>query len=127
MSNDAHDAVRTKVAAIFQELAGDRSVTLNGSILPAGITSTITGALAGPGATEAEMLHADQIAFHLTDWNYDAAFLVALHLYPERFTAEEIQAGVGLFLCHVPYHVIEAARLTGHAAEDFLEGDSDWG
>jgi hypothetical protein len=72
-----------------------------------------------------QVLCADQIAFHLTDWSSDAAFIVALHLFPERFTSEEIEAGVGLFLCHVPIHVIAAARLAGHQAEDlFRDGDT---
>jgi hypothetical protein len=46
--------------------------------------------------------------------------IVALHLYPERFTPKEIEAGVELFLCHVPNHVIAAARLAGHPVEDSL-------
>lgn len=97
---------------------------LDGSTLPAGITSTITAALSGTEASEAQILHADKIAFHLTDWNSDAAFIVCLHLFPERFTQEEIQAGVDLFLCHVPSHVIAAARLAGHPTEDSLR-DAD--
>jgi hypothetical protein len=60
--------------------------------LPAGITSTITAALAAEDADD-EVLHADEIAFHLTDWSSKAAFLVALHLFPERFTPEEIREG----------------------------------
>ncbi len=127
MPADAHTTVRNKVAALFTELVGERSGQLNGEVLPAGITSLITAALSSSEATEAEIRNADEIAFHLTDWNCDAAFLVALHLFPERFTAEEIQAGVGLFLCHVPYHVIEAARLAGYAAEDFLKHDTEQG
>ena len=117
MPDDANDSVRRKVEAIFNELAGDRTLMLDGSTFPAGIASTITAALSGPDASE--------IAFHFTDWNSDAAFIVALHLFPERFTPEEIEAGVGLFLCHVPSHVIAAARLAGHPAEDlFGEDDS---
>ena len=125
MPYDAHNSVRKKVEAIFTELAGDRTRMLDGSTFPAGITSTITAALSGPDASEEQVLHADQIAFHLTDWNSDAAFIVALHLFPERFTPEEIEAGVDLFLVHVPSHVMAAARLAGHPAEDiFREGDN---
>jgi hypothetical protein len=126
MSEDAHDSVCKKVQAIFTELAGDRARTLAGGTFPASITSIITAALSGSEATEEKVLHADQIAFHLTDWNSDAAFLVALHLYPERFTHEEIEAAVRMFLIHVPSHVIAAARLAGHPADDiFKEEDNN--
>jgi hypothetical protein len=126
MPDDAHDSVRKKVQAIFIELAGDRARTLEGSTFPADITSTVTVALAGSNATEEQILHADEIAFHLTDWNSDAAFIVALHLFPERFTPEEIEAAVDMFLVHVPAHVIAAARLAGHPTEDlFREPDGD--
>lgn len=120
MPDDAYDTVQKKVRAIFTELAGDRTRVLDAGTFPAGITSTITGALAGPDATDEQILHADQIAFHLTDWSADAAFIVALHLFPERFTPEEIEAAVGMFLAHVPRHVITAARLAGHSTEEYL-------
>ena len=126
MSQDAHDSVREKVQVIFTELAGDRARMLEGGTFPACITSTITAALCGAEATEEQILHADRIAFNLTDWNSDAAFLVALHLFPERFTPEEIEAAVDMFLIHVPAHVIAAARLAGHPTEDiFKEIDDD--
>jgi hypothetical protein len=122
---DSYDTVREKVGAIFRELAGERARALDGTILPAAITSTITAALSSEDATEQDILHKDEIAFHLTDWNYDAAFLVALHLFPERFTPEEIRAGVGLFLVHVPSHVIAAARLSGNSTDDVFATDDD--
>ncbi len=107
-------------------MAGDRTKMLDSGTFPAGITSTITTALAGSDATEEQILHADQIAFHLSDWSSDAAFVVALHLFPERFTPEEIKAAVDMFLVHVPSHVIAAARLAGHSTEDiFKESDHD--
>jgi len=124
MHDDAYDSVDAKVLAIFTELAGDRTRMLDGSTFPAGITSTITAALSGPDASVEQVLHADEIAFHLTDWNSDAAFIVALHLFPERFTPEEIEAGVSLFLVHVPSHVMAAARLAGHPVED-ISGEND--
>ena len=123
MPDDAHDSVRKKVQAIFTELAGERARMLEGSTFPAGIASTVTAALSGADATEEQILHADKIAFHLTDWNSDAAFIVALHLFPERFTPEEIEAAVDMFLIHVPNHVIEAARLAGHPTEDIFRED----
>ena len=110
-----------KVATIFREMAGERVAALNGSRFPANITSTITAALIGDDMDEAKLLRMDEIAFHLTDWNADAAFLVALHLFPERFTKEEIQEGVLAFLIHAPNHIVAAARLSGHPVEDIFK------
>ncbi len=45
------------------------------------------------------------------DWHGDAEFLMALSLFPERFTDAEIRQGVIWFLNHAGYHVSEAARL----------------
>ena len=67
---------------------------------------------------------AHDIAFHMADWNSDAAFVVAVHLFPERFTPEEIAAGVGLFLVHAPNHIRAACGLTGqYVWENFPEDD----
>lgn len=121
----AHDSLRDKVKCIFEEFAGKRAKNLDASTFPACVTSTITSALASADASEEEILNKDEIAFHLTDWGSEAAFLVALHLFPERFSEEEIRAGVEMFLIHVPHHVIAAARLSGHPTDDiFKEGNS---
>jgi hypothetical protein len=106
--NDAIESVREKVTAIFGELAGDRASRLDASTLPAAAMHAVASALGndyGP-------LRSQDIALHLCDWNWDAAFITALHLFPERFTAEEITAGTGLFFCHAPNHIREACRLT---------------
>jgi len=118
-------SVEQKVATIFREMAGERAAALNSARFPANITSTITTALISDDADEAEILRTDEIAFHLTDWSADAAFLVALHLFPERFTKEEIREGVLAFLIHAPNHVVAAARLSGHPVEDIFKEDKD--
>ena len=112
-------SLHDKVKCIFGEFAGERAKNLDASKFPASITSTITAALSAEPSDE-NILHNDQIAFHLTDWSNDAAFLVALHLFPERFSQEEIQEGVTSFLVHVPHHVIAAARLGGYSTEDIF-------
>ena len=61
------------------------------------------------------------MAFHLSDWAEDAAFLVAVHLYPERFSPEEIEEGVMGFLVHVPAHVMAAAHHGKHPLNDTFE------
>lgn len=113
-------SVRDKVDAIFRELAGDRALALDAAKFPAGICSVITAALVAPDANDDNVLRADEIAFHLTDWSSEAAFLVALHLYPEKFSEDEIREGVQALLIHVPHHVTEAARLAGHPPEDLF-------
>jgi hypothetical protein len=121
--SDASD----KVMQIFRELVGERASKLNGSHFPADINSRITQALAGgeDAASDERISRNDGIGFHLVDWQSDAAFLVALVLFPERFTDEEIRDGVDGFLWHVPAHVLEAARLGGYPTKNiFAEPDA---
>ena len=61
------------------------------------------------------------LAFHLSDWRADAAFLVALSLAPERFTPAEVEAGLTAFLIHAPNHVAAAAKLGGWPVADIFE------
>ncbi len=61
------------------------------------------------------------IAFHMTDWSTDAAFVTALLLFPERFTAEEIREGITDFLHHVPNHLAAAAKLNGFPIQDLFQ------
>lgn len=60
------------------------------------------------------------IAFHLSDWSADAAFIVALHLFPERFTDEQLREGVLAFVVHAPNHVPKAGELAGYPVEDIF-------
>jgi uncharacterized protein len=105
--NDALESVRQKVVSIFRELVGIRAHRLDS----AEVSHDAQEAAATALATDFDK-RASDIAFHMTDWNWDAAFVVALHLFPEKFTSEEIDAGIRLFLCHAPNHIREACRLT---------------
>jgi hypothetical protein len=105
---DAIDSVGRKVSTIFSELAGDRSKRLNGSLIAEPAMSAIAAACAEQCGEKAH-----DLAFHMTDWNSDAAFIVAVHLFPERYTPEEIIAGVGMFLTHAPNHIRAACGITG--------------
>jgi hypothetical protein len=96
------ESFRSKVAALFAEMAGGRALRLNGM-------NVIESAL----QVEVGAEKAHEIAFHLSDWSDDAAFILALHLFPERFTPEEVSQGVLEFLIHVPNHVAAAAHLYG--------------
>jgi len=118
--HDSIDSVHEKVSDIFTKLVGDRAARLDGSRLSTLAMDAATAALADEYGWE----KAGDVALHMLDWNWDAAFIVALHLFPERFTAEEIRSGLGLFLVHAPNHIREACRLTGqYVWENFPEVD----
>lgn len=102
------DTVTAKVLAIYRELVGNRAQCLDGTVVAAAMDALARALTETYGEQRA-----NDIAFHMADWNSDAAFIVAMHLFPERFTPEEIDAGVSLFLCHAPNHIREACRLTG--------------
>ena len=119
MSNtesDANSDIDAKVAAIFRELVGERASRLDGSHYNHDTAAAIAGAL----ASSPDDRTARDIAFNLTDWASDAAFIVALQLFPERLSAAEIADGVEDFLIHAPNHVAAAAVLSGHPAEDIF-------
>ena len=117
--SDPNQTVREKVAAIFCELVGDRATRLDGSVIAEPAMSTIAAAFVG----ECGHIKAADIGFHMADWNSDAAFVVAVHLFPERFTPEEVVEGVSLFLVHAPSHIRAACGLTGNYKwTDFASG-----
>jgi hypothetical protein len=116
-----------KVIAIFRELVGERASRLEGSHYAADVNTQITAALTETegGFDDKEVLKKDSLGFHLVDWQRDAAFIVALILFPERFTNEEIRDEVDSFLHHVPAHVLEAARLGGYPTANIFKEDSE--
>src|SRR5438067_11316542 len=115
MSN-GHDTVRKKVEAIFTELAGERTARL-GEPGAQATRDTLASALSADYAPDT----ARDIAFHLVDWHTDAAFMMAVHLFPERFTPEELVAGADMLLIHAPNHLAAAAKLAGHPIQDVFE------
>jgi hypothetical protein len=114
---DPDDAVRHKVDSIFREWVGDRADMLSATKV-SGLISTIAAALTNKDSSDDEVLKADHLAFHVGDWNADAAFIVALTLFPEHFTDAEIEAGVDALLYHVPSHMFTAAKLRGAPVND---------
>ena len=114
--SDEYDAVRKKVASIFSQFTSERTHRLE-DLSNTEIREIIAAAISGDYDQE----RANQIAFHLTDWVSDAAFIVAVHLFPERFTPEEIDAGAGLLLVHAPNHLAAAATLSGNPIQDVFE------
>jgi len=121
---DAHDSCSAKVEAIFSELVGDRARRISATSHPVASVA----AIAASYAPDMDSQRAKDVAFHLSDWAGDAAFLIALHLFPERFTSDEIQAGIGMFFVHAPYRIAEAAALAGQYApssSDYEAADSN--
>ena len=79
---DIPEKLDEKVQAIFSEIAGvERANWLRGDV-PSRVMEQIAQAISAEHPREI----AGEIGFHLGDWQGDAAFLVALHLFPERFT-----------------------------------------
>jgi hypothetical protein len=111
--------VTQKVLGVFAELVGDRARRLDPHVVATPAMDAICGAM----AEDYEIDMASAIAFHMADWNWDAALIVALHLYPERFTGPEIAEGVRRFLTHAPNHIRAACKLTGYYVWDDVSGD----
>ncbi len=113
--NSASDRLQSKVLDIYRRAFGDVFERLSGKKpAPADLITRITNSLSQSHPRE----RAAQIAFHLTDWRFEAAVLVALCLFPERFTDEEIAAGMTDLIIHAPNHLAAAAKLAGYPVAD---------
>jgi hypothetical protein len=118
-SSEGEPDCRAKVFSIFRELLAERADSLCDGLCVSAVADAISVALRRESDMSAE--RAKDIGFHLSDWHADAAFIVALHLRPERFTPAEIEDGVMSFLFHAPNHVAAAAALFGHPIDDIFE------
>jgi len=114
--SSAHDSVRQKVNALLSELVRERAARLEEPHARQA-RDMFARALSADYAPEV----ARELAFHLVDWASDAAFVLAVQLFPERFTPEELIAGVDMLLIHAPNHLAAAAKLAGHPVEDIFE------
>jgi len=115
---DERESFRQKVDDIFRELAGPERAKRVGATSPSRCRAQIANAVISKSDFPEKA--GWDIGFHVSDWQADAAFLVALHLFPERFTDEEIDEAVRALLIHVPAHVVAAARLAGHPTTDIF-------
>jgi hypothetical protein len=122
--NPTHDeivakgrAFDKKVRDTFAEVIGDRANVLAGHTFSEEICERIYNALKSTGTDEKI---ARDTAFHLTDINSDVAFLMAIYLFPERFTSDEIDYGIGALIVHMPNHLFAAAKINGFPAEDIF-------
>lgn len=56
---------------------------------------------------------ANDVAFHMTDWDHNLDDLLRIYKEPGRFSNDEIVRIVLEFLAHVPNHVAAAKKLAG--------------
>jgi hypothetical protein len=111
------DSVDSKVFEIFRAAFGERAQHLSATAPALAAKQAVRDAF----LPDEDPKVADELGFHLADWGSDAAFVVALHLFPEQFTAEEIRAASHALAAHVPYHAAAAAQLLGYPGADFLD------
>ncbi len=111
------DSVDTKVLKLL-DIPGADLGNINGGRSAQHVIATIERAIRKEHGEKAM-----DIAFHLSDWSSDAAFLVALHLFPDAFTEEEIREGMMMFIIHAPNHVAAAAALAGDPIRNIFEID----
>lgn len=87
-------------------LAAVQELNLQTQLLRAKITAAFTELI-----EDAEV--AQDIAFHITDWDHDLADLVRLYQQPEQVSDDEVVKIILGFLIHVPNHIAAAKKLAG--------------
>src|SRR5688572_21640617 len=98
------ESLKKKVIQIFEELVGERASQFSIPVPKA--QKVIKRALRKDYGDQT----AFDIAFHMTDWNRDAAIISAFLLFPERFTPGEIRSGINYIVVHAPNHMAAAAK-----------------
>src|SRR5512140_2729274 len=99
MSNLEDKACR-RARGIFVRAFGELGADLFTASSTGAMMQTITAAFARRMGRE----RAECVGFHLGDWAKDAAIVLALHLFPEKFGREEIRAVTDNVAAHLPYH-----------------------
>ena len=120
MNNKNDDAMK-KTLAIFKDIVGNKADLLDGGRAATELMDVIADTLRSEFGKE----KAKEIAFHLADWNSDSAFITALHLFPEKFTKEEIEDGIMQFVIHAPYHIIKAAELLDYPIDNIFKEENE--
>lgn len=115
MAEDSDHTIRRRVAEVFSAIPQDRVERLS----PTKGAVEAMDAIAAAFGEVCDGQIARTIAFNVGDWQGSAAFLVAIHLCPERFTPREIREGVETFLLEAE-SIAQAAQLV-----DELEYEED--
>jgi len=116
MSTAPTDRACEKAKAIFKKAFGERAAHLFTGASTIQMGQTITAAFERHVRRE----KAHDIGFHLGDWAHDAALVLALHIFPEKFSREEIRCMTDLVAAGLPYH---AAALATHFGYEGLARD----
>jgi hypothetical protein len=123
MCNTARETAQQKVEAIFRDAFGERAARVFTHHNVAPTMEVVCEAF----ANELPPARAEALGFNMADWGRDAAFVIALHLYPERFTAEEIREATDCLAAHVPYHVSAVADLLDYPEIEPYKTDENAG
>jgi len=114
------DSLSFKVEDVLRGCIGDLVERLSGTSLHPAVIRRIAVAHSDDLGAE----DAAKLGTHMSDWIGDAAFLFALHLFPDRFSDAEIRDGIDKFLCHAPNHIRAACGITGsYVWETFPDED----
>lgn len=108
---------RGKVVELFKEYVGESADRLS----PYKFRSDICNLAAQALEEDFGKKRAHKIAFHLFDWHADAAFIVALVLWPEKFTKDEISQAIYTLMHEAPDHLAASAKLFGCPVTDVFE------
>ncbi len=66
--------------------------------------------------------NANEIAFHITDWQSDLESLIRIYDESNTLSDEEVSSILHQFLAHVPNHLAAAMKLIGYGPiEDVFE------
>jgi hypothetical protein len=115
-AKDPNQAAFDKTAQIFKEICPDRHLNLidpsrSKSIhIGRELCERISGIFSERFGTEG----AQEFAIHVTGFPSDVAFLAALFLFPEKFTDEEVAAGIRCFGIEASYHGVEIAKMLNY-------------
>lgn len=105
------DKATRKTRAIFVRAFGSRAALLFKGASTQTMMDTVSAAFARHISRE----KAADIGFHIGDWAKDAALVLALHMFPEKFTRDEIRHVADFVAAGMPYH---SAALATHFGYD---------
>jgi hypothetical protein len=104
------DRATRKTRAIFIRAFGSRAGLLFKGVSTQMMMDSISAAFARHMCRE----KAADIGFHIGDWAHDAALVLALHMFPERFTRDEIRHLTDFVAAGMPYHSAALATHFGY-------------
>jgi len=110
MNANPLDSATRKTRTIFVRTFGSRAAPLFKGVSTQKMMETISVAFARRMSRE----KAADVGFHIGDWAHDAALVLALHMFPERFTREEIRQVTDFVAAGMPYHSAALATHFGY-------------